>query len=178
MNKTSRTSKNAADKLVKDIRRMTRQCYSAEEKSASFWQFCGASKASQCCAAAKVSPKASLQKQLAVRAQNVAMSARVTSVMAELLPVGLASAEDVCRAIGISRSTMQRRLKAEGTVFQSLLYKSCLDIAIRQMVNSRLRAYEIAFHTGYHNANSFSRSFQRWTGLSPLEFRDRHRKNG
>lgn len=32
MNKTSRTSKNAADKLVKSIRRKTRQTYSAEEK--------------------------------------------------------------------------------------------------------------------------------------------------
>ena len=32
MNKTSGTSKNAADKLVKSIRRKTRQTYSAEEK--------------------------------------------------------------------------------------------------------------------------------------------------
>ena len=32
MNKTSGTSKNAADKLVKNIRRKTRQTYSAEEK--------------------------------------------------------------------------------------------------------------------------------------------------
>lgn len=32
MNKTSGTSKDAADKLVKNIRRKTRQTYSAEEK--------------------------------------------------------------------------------------------------------------------------------------------------
>ncbi|MND34314.1 hypothetical protein D3C80_249260 [compost metagenome] len=32
MNKTSGTSKDAADKLIKNIRRKTRQTYSAEEK--------------------------------------------------------------------------------------------------------------------------------------------------
>ena len=42
MNKTSGTSKDASDKLVRGIKRKTRKHYSAEGKSGSSWLACGA----------------------------------------------------------------------------------------------------------------------------------------
>jgi AraC-like DNA-binding protein len=44
-------------------------------------------------------------------------------------------------------------------------------MAIRYLTKTTLRADEIATVLAYRDANSFSRSFRRWTGLSPLAFR-------
>jgi AraC-like DNA-binding protein len=74
-------------------------------------------------------------------------------------------------ALGISRSTLQRRLREEGTSYQEVLDATRRDLAIRYLTKTTLRADEIANVLAYRDANSFSRSFRRWTGLSPLAFR-------
>ncbi|MGK8236159.1 helix-turn-helix domain-containing protein [Roseovarius sp. MS2] len=71
----------------------------------------------------------------------------------------------------ISRSTLQRRLREEGTSYQAVLDVMRRDMAIRYLTKTTLRADEIASVLAYRDANSFSRSFRRWTGLSPLAFR-------
>ena len=58
MNKKSGTSKASADRLVKTIRRKTRQTYSAEEKIRIVWRAFAARKASRRCAAVKASQRA------------------------------------------------------------------------------------------------------------------------
>jgi AraC-like DNA-binding protein len=45
-------------------------------------------------------------------------------------------------------------------------------MAIRYLTKTTLRADEIASILAYRDANSFSRSFRRWTGLSPVAFRE------
>lgn len=45
------------------------------------------------------------------------------------------------------------------------------DMATRYLSKTTLRADEIASVLAYRDANSFSRSFRRWTGLSPSAFR-------
>ena len=58
MMKKPEPSKDAVDKLVKNIRSKARQTYSAEEKIALSWPVCAARKASRCYAGAKVLRKA------------------------------------------------------------------------------------------------------------------------
>lgn len=115
-----------------------------------------------------------LRQQLAVQVQRVAMRVRVSSALTELLLLGRTSAEKVCCALGISSSILQRRLKAESVDFQLLLDDLRLKIATRYFLKSTLRADEIAFHVGYHDPNSFSRSFRWWTGMSPSDYKARH----
>jgi AraC-like DNA-binding protein len=85
--------------------------------------------------------------------------------------VGRTGAEDVGLALGISRSTLQRRLREEGTSDQEVLDATRRDLAIRYLTKTTLRADEIANVLAYLDANSFLRGFRRWTGLSPLAFR-------
>jgi AraC-like DNA-binding protein len=112
-----------------------------------------------------------LSRQLAARNARILLSVRVKATLIDLLPTGRSSADDVCDAIGISRSTLQRRLKDEGLAFQAVLDDLRREIALRYITKSTLRADEIAAYVGYHDANSFSRRFRHWTGMSPLEFR-------
>jgi AraC-like DNA-binding protein len=88
------------------------------------------------------------------------------------MPAGRKGAEDVALALKISRSTLQRRLREEGTSYQPVLDATRRDMAIRYLTKTTLRADEIARVLAYRDANSFSRSFRRWTGQAPVAYRE------
>lgn len=115
--------------------------------------------------------EADLTLQLAAQNDRLPVAARVRAALADLMLSGRTGAEDVALALGISRSTLQRRLRDEDTSYQSVLDATRRDTAIRYLTKTTLRADEIASILAYRDANSFSRRFRRWTGLSPLEFR-------
>lgn len=79
-------------------------------------------------------------------------------------------AEDVADSLGISRNTLQRRLRDEGTTYQAELDAMRLEIGIRYLTKTNMNVDEIASVLAYRDANSFSRSFRRWTGTTPLGF--------
>jgi len=114
-----------------------------------------------------------LKRQLEAQRNQVAMSARVRSTLMELFAIGRSSAGDVCHSLGMSRSTLQRALSSESTTFQAVLDETRKDLAIRYLTKSSLQIAEIAALLAYRDPNSFARGFRRWTGRSPLEFRDR-----
>lgn len=115
--------------------------------------------------------EADLKLQLAAQNDQWPVADRVRGALVDLMPSGRTGAEDVALALGISRSTLQRRLREEGTSYQAVLDDTRRDMAIRYLTKTTLRADAIASVLAYRDANSFSRSFRRWTGLSPLAFR-------
>jgi AraC-like DNA-binding protein len=115
--------------------------------------------------------EADLTLQLAAQNNRWPVADRVRGALVDLMPAGRTGAEDVARALGISRSTLQRRLGEEGTSYQAVLDATRRDLAIRYLTKSTLRADEIASILAYRDANSFSRSFRRWTGEAPVAFR-------
>lgn len=62
-----------------------------------------------------------LRKRIAELEVDDTISARVRSALVELLPGGECSIDDVCRVLGMSRRTLQRKLKEENTSFQQQL---------------------------------------------------------
>ena len=115
--------------------------------------------------------EAELKLQLAAQNDRLPIADRVRGALVDLMPAGRTGAEDVGLALGISRSTLQRRLREEGTSYQEVLDATRRDLAIRYLTKTSLRADEIANALAYRDANSFSRSFRKWTGLSPFAFR-------
>ncbi len=112
-----------------------------------------------------------LERQLAARARNSAMSARVSSALLTQLPLGNADVVTVCKELGVSRSTLQRRLRNEETTFQVILDTTREELAMRYLTGSTLANDEISQLLAYSDPNSFFRSFRRWTGMSPGEVR-------
>lgn len=115
--------------------------------------------------------EADLELQLAAQNESLPVVARVRGALVDLMASGRKGAEDVAAALKLSRSTLQRRLREEDTTYQEVLDAVRRDMAIRYLTKTALRAEEIANALAYSDANSFSRSFRRWTGKAPLAFR-------
>lgn len=115
--------------------------------------------------------EADLKLKLAAQNDRWPIADRVRGALVDLMPAGRTGAEDVAFALGISRSTLQRRLRDVGTSYQAVLDATRRDMAVRYLTKTTLRADEIARVLAYRDANSFSRSFRRWTGQAPFAFR-------
>jgi AraC-like DNA-binding protein len=88
-----------------------------------------------------------------------------------LLPEGGMRIDSVARALGLSRQTLYRRLKAEGTTFEALVERVRRRLALRFIRDEGLTVKEAAWRLGFAEPSAFSRAFKRWTGRSPTGMR-------
>lgn len=102
-------------------------------------------------------------------------AAAVRSRVEEDLPSGEVTAARVAAEMGLSARTLDRRLAAEGTSFRDVLDGVRRELAEQLLRDPRVTTGEIAFQLGYSESTAFHRSFKRWTGLTPREFRRRTR---
>jgi len=100
-------------------------------------------------------------------------AAQLKRMLAELMAEGEANADAACRALKLSRRTLQRRLKAEKTSFQKVLQEVRAVLAINYLSDDRLKALEVAMLLGYSSISSFTTAFKSWYDLPPAEYRQR-----
>lgn len=112
-----------------------------------------------------------LRQRLADLDRHATNVARVRSALLEALPAGELSMQAVCRKLGVSTRTMQRRLKEEGSSFQQTLDALRNSLAHHYLQNSAMSGAEISFLLGFEDPNSFVRAFQGWTGTTPQAVR-------
>ncbi|NIP95348.1 MAG: AraC family transcriptional regulator [Akkermansiaceae bacterium] len=93
-------------------------------------------------------------------------------VVASLLPYhGPPGAEEAARMVGVSRSTLFRRLAGERTTYRDLVEGVRFEAARKCLRNPRLSVKDISFLLGYSNPNNFIRAFRNLAGIPPNEFR-------
>jgi AraC-like DNA-binding protein len=93
--------------------------------------------------------------------------------LADLLACGEANADAACRALRLSRRTLQRRLKAEKTSFQKVLNEVRAELAVKYLEDARLKSLEIAMLLGYSNLSSFTTAFKSWYDMPPAAYRQK-----
>ena len=81
------------------------------------------------------------------------------------------SGDDLARMLFMHRRTLNRRLKAEGTTFQRVLDEVRFDIARDLLSNSNAHLDDIAATLGYAAVTPFMRTFRRWSGTTPGQWR-------
>lgn len=91
--------------------------------------------------------------------------------LADLMARGEANADAACRALKLSRRTLQRRLKAEKTSFQKILKEVRAELAVNYLRDARLKSIEIAMLLGYSNISSFTTAFKSWYDMPPAQYR-------
>jgi AraC-like DNA-binding protein len=94
--------------------------------------------------------------------------------LADLLARGEANADAACRALRLSRRTLQRRLKAEKTSFQKILNEVRAELAVKYLEDARLKSLEIAMLLGYSSLSSFTTAFKSWYDMPPAEYRQKY----
>ena len=99
------------------------------------------------------------------------MTERVRKALIELLPSGTASAEAICARLGVSKRSLQRRLREEGVSYANILEETRTSLALSYLRNDQLSAEEISYLLAYRDPNSFYRAFQSWTGMTPAQAR-------
>lgn len=119
-----------------------------------------------------------LRQRLADLESHASTVERVRGALVEALPAGEVSMPAVCRKLGVSTRTLQRRLQEEGSSFQQTLDALRSSLAHHYLYNSSLSGTEISFLLGFEDPKSFARAFQAWTGSTPQAVRLAHSKGG
>ena len=80
---------------------------------------------------------------------------------------------DLALQLGYSERSLRRRLEAEGVTYREISDLVRESQARELLSSSSIPIQRIAHDLGFEKASNFSRSFKRWTGQSPREFRQR-----
>jgi AraC-like DNA-binding protein len=100
------------------------------------------------------------------------MRGRVESLLMPILHTGNAEIGTIAAKLGMSRQTLFRRLKDEGTTFQKVLDDLRHRLALDYLGAKKVSVSETAYLVGFSDRAAFTRAFKRWTGTSPRAIRD------
>jgi len=107
------------------------------------------------------------------RAESFAQ--RVRDLVTRELGSGDPTAARIAKRLGMSTSTLARRLDAEGTSFRDVVDDLRKRLAVEYVGNRNLELSEVALLLGFSQSPAFYRAFRRWTGKTPLEYRRQRR---
>ncbi|MEO1619057.1 MAG: AraC family transcriptional regulator ligand-binding domain-containing protein [Planctomycetota bacterium] len=83
-----------------------------------------------------------------------------------------ASLSEAAATLGYSERGLRRQLERTGTSFRVLTDQVRERRAKELLIYTARSVQEIAYELGYEAPSNFARSFKRWTGASPTEFRE------
>jgi AraC-like DNA-binding protein len=99
--------------------------------------------------------------------------AKVEGAILPVIHTGEVGMERVAAKLGLSRQTLFRKLKAEGTSFEKVLDELRQRLATDYLASRKVSVNETAYLVGFSDPAAFSRAFKRWTGMSPKDARTR-----
>ena len=107
-----------------------------------------------------------------IEASSMKIASDVENLIKDALPSGIPSIVQIGEHMGMSSRTLTRRLSDSGFTFRGLVRQTQEEMAKGLLSNTSDTVSEIAFQTGFSEQSAFSRAFKRWTGQSPLEYRN------
>ncbi len=99
------------------------------------------------------------------------LSAQVKAMIGHDFSEGFPGFETISRALNMSAPTLRRRLKKEGTTFQHIKDEARCEAAKLCLDRPELSINEVALQMGFTDPSAFHRSFKKWTGLTPGQYR-------
>lgn len=81
------------------------------------------------------------------------------------------SAEEVAALFSMHSRTLHRRLKVEGTTYQSLVDETRYHISRQMLESSDAALSQVADVLGYTDVRTLNRAFKRWSGSTPAQWR-------
>lgn len=104
------------------------------------------------------------------------LRARVEAALLNVLHEGDISMDRIADKVAMSRQTLYRHLKKEGTSFAAIVDALRRHMAEDYLATGRASINQVAYLVGFSEPSSFMRAFRRWTGVTPRQFRDRARQ--
>ncbi len=114
--------------------------------------------------------QAAALRQLEGSASDANRTDRVRGVFQKFEPA-VPDLETIAEALHMSRATLKRKLKTNGSTFQDIKDSFRLRRASNLLRDTEATVDEIAAELRFSDASGFSKAFRRWTGLAPSEWR-------
>lgn len=78
---------------------------------------------------------------------------------------------DIAHKLGISVSTLKRKLQEEGLTYSEVDKRVKLKLSEKLILEGHLSIEQIAEKLHYKDSSSFHRAFKKWTGMTPGKFK-------
>ena len=108
----------------------------------------------------------------AAPAQECSLSDQVERILTRYSGGPLPGAQEVAGELKMSARTLHRRLTSEGRSFQQLKDDFRCQIAVHYLRRPELSIDAVAALMGFQDNSAFYRSFRKWTGTSPGQYRE------
>ncbi len=99
--------------------------------------------------------------------------ASLRRLIRSFLPAGYPHAALLAHASGLPLRSFQRALTLAGLNFSDLVDQVRFEMATEMMSDPSVRLIDISLELGYSEAPNFTRAFRRWTGQSPVLYRQK-----
>lgn len=109
---------------------------------------------------------------------DASLIACIRALLRSRVPEDWPDAVSLAATLGLAPATLRRQLAANGQTYQRLKDERRCRLACRQLDQGALPLEELALRLGFADPRSFQRAFRKWTGLSPLGYRQRHSRAG
>ncbi|WP_205499678.1 AraC family transcriptional regulator [Rufibacter psychrotolerans] len=107
---------------------------------------------------------------LARHQQTHSITYLVGAELMKLLPAQAPAVEVVAQNLHLSVRSLQLKLQQENTTFQAILNETRKDLAQLYLRERHLSKADIAYLLGFSEISVFSRTFRKWTGVSPSQY--------
>jgi AraC-like DNA-binding protein len=97
--------------------------------------------------------------------------AQMRRIVGQDLSQDFPSVIEMAERLNVSVRTLRRRLKDEGTTYQAFKDHTRRDAATALLSRPELKINAIAALLGFDEPSAFHRSFKKWTGLTPGDYR-------
>lgn len=99
----------------------------------------------------------------------------VRQYVVQRLAKGAPAFDDVARNLNMSAKTLERRLGERKASYRELVDAIRCDLAKHYLADTDLRLHQIAYALGYAEPGPLVRAFKRWTAITPMQYRNKHR---
>lgn len=101
------------------------------------------------------------------------LTARIRQDLRTAVPAEWPDFNAFASKVGMTPSTLRRRLDDEGQSFQAIKDHLRCDLAINYLCHTDKSMIDISVELGFLDASSFHRAFKKWTGTCPGAYRQR-----
>lgn len=110
---------------------------------------------------------------MAEMASNRTWRGKVETALLARLHSGDVGMEDIAAGLGLSKTSLYRRLAEEGCGFDAVLDALRHRMAVHYLGGRKVSVNEAAYLVGFSDPATFSRAFKRWTGSTPGSWQGR-----
>lgn len=120
--------------------------------------------------------RSALQARLGDYSESGSLSEWVTNVI-DLKCMRKTHLSNISDTMNISARTLQRKLSKEGTSFRKVSVDAKFKLSKKLLKSSAMSIKEISLISGFSDRRSFSRFFEKMSGVTPSKFRRMNRQN-